>query len=153
MLNQLSLLFISSLLILLTSCAQELPPTKVTLLQPLPYKITVQSVEQPTEINLLSEEERLLALQGKAAEFNRIEKANVDAITAYIEKYRPDPVMFEYVEKAKIEREKKCAKIAGFYQAMPTQYLIISELSKDYSYSCPYVVARFISIMENNPHN
>lgn len=138
---------------LLIGCAEKLPPTKVELLPPPAHKMMAQSVIQPIEFNsleLISEEERMLALQGKASEFNHMEKAHIDALTAYIEKYQVDPVMFEYVEKAKQEKAKKCAKVAGFYQAMPEKYIIVSELSKDYSYTCPYVVARFINLLESN---
>jgi len=137
-----SLLLMSSFLV---SCAETFTPVKVTLLQPPAHKIITQNLEQPVEsTSVISEEERMLALQGKASEFNQTEKAHLDALTAYIEKYQVDPVMLSYVEKA-----KKCAKVAGFYQAMPKQYVIVSELSKDYSYTCPYVVARFIDIVES----
>ncbi len=142
-----SLLLVSSFL---AGCAEKFTPVKVTLLQPPDHKITAQSVEQPIELtSVISEEERMLALQGKASEFNHTEKAHLEALTAYIEKYQVDPVMLSYVEKAKQEKAKKCAKVAGFYQAMPKQYIIVSELSKDYSYTCPYVVARFIDIVES----
>lgn len=67
----------------------------------------------------------------------------IDPLTKYIEENRWNEVRAEHVATIRAERDRRCAKVAEFYQTQKPTPLIVKQLKKGYQYSCPEVVAQF----------
>lgn len=133
---------------MLNGCGNpELPPVKMTLLdfgkqkevEQVKTKLTMQSIIiQETLVDPMAALERIQAA-----------RSDIDPLTNYIEKYQHDKAMQPYVKKVKFEKDKRCARVEGFYQRLDKKLVNLTDLAKNYSYSCPHVVAKFIDTLES----
>jgi hypothetical protein len=79
-----------------------------------------------------------------------ISRAEIDPLTRYVERYRTDPVMQSYVQKATLQRAALCDRVADFYRHQSLTQQQITVISGEYSYSCPFMVADLIASRESS---
>lgn len=112
--------------------------------------------EPPIRVNLLNipQQGGDLNLQSMSADDasgaeNPISRQEIDPLTRYVEKYRLDPVMTEYVQKATLQREQLCSRMALFYSRSRLTETDVNFIAGEYSYSCPHAVADLINQRES----
>jgi hypothetical protein len=71
----------------------------------------------------------------------------IDPFTNYIIKYQWDKKRASYVERARMERQRRCENIEKIFQKKPQNYKTLVQLTKGYNYSCPEVVTQFAQIL------
>lgn len=148
-------LFIYSLLgclvLIVNGCGSpELPPVKMTLLDFNKQKEIKQLKAQQTMQSVIIQE----TLVDPMAALERIQasRSDIDPLTNYIDQYKNDKTMQSYVEKVRIEKAKRCARVEGFYQRLDKKLVNLADLARNYSYSCPHVVAKFIDEQESREY-
>jgi hypothetical protein len=84
---------------------------------------------------------------------NVLENKHIDPLTTYIEKNRLNEVKAPYVERVKIERDRRCQEVEDRYQRLKKDYTTFIKLKTQYNYSCPQVINNFLELMKKNGGN
>jgi len=78
-----------------------------------------------------------------------LKNKHIDPLTAYIETNRLNEAKSFYVQKVKVERDRRCQEVANRYQRLKKDYATFIKLKSQYNYSCPQVVNHFLELMKS----
>lgn len=77
-------------------------------------------------------------------EFERLlSQKYIDPLTDYISNHRNEPPKLKYVQRLKLEKQKRCEKIRRLFQKKDRENRVLVRLERGYRYSCPIVVKEF----------
>ena len=91
----------------------------------------VEDTTQPPSNPDLDEFERLLS------------QKYIDPLTDYIANNRNDPSKLKYVQRLKLEKQKRCEEIRRFFLKKDKENRMLVRLEQGYRYSCPEIVKEF----------